>query len=721
MRGIFLLCAFLFSSAGSVTAEVPDSLKLRTLIDSAAAATDAARFDLADRLFEEASALDPDMMGAELKFDFYHYSALNAFRAGKLEEAEQNATIALAVATSADEEGWLLPSTSSLANIMALQGRSRESLRYNRLSLNYLGPEDSTTYYSVLNNMSHAYKGLGKIDSALYVLVAAKNFYRRTGGSYAQGILEGNIGEVYREDFHDFEMARRHYLNALALFQEEGSPNDFARVYHNYGILLGHEGVVDSALHYLSLSLNIREEIGDLGGRAASLVEQGRVYLGEEKYAEAVERFAEALRISEKYGISMGIYHSSHMLGHVHEELGNYRVALSNFNRAAEQAEANEWGDQLIEIYESIYLLHKADGYFEEALLMLEKLSKAKEDYNKKEAEFGLAEIRAKYESEITANQNKALLLEKQISERRLALQRWLVIGLSIVVLLSVLVGHFLFRAIRERDRALENLASANDRRGEQLEKIKAQEQRLIEANEFKNRVISVIGHDLRAPLSNIVAILEIINASEDKSDDEMKAMFAKLQEETDANLKSLQNLLEWSRLEEQSLKPNHTTFAVKSHVDKAMQLHAAAISQKRLSVTAEGDDSFIADENQFRSVMNNLLGNAVKYSPVGAGIEVYTVTDDKGSLLRVTDSGAGVPKEVTDALMSRSRITSKPGTRGERGTGIGLRLVHDFALAHGGRFALYPNPSGGTIAEVYFPKVQPASAKPFEAQGSFV
>lgn len=721
MRNIFQSFLLFFLAAGLTHAGIPDSLKLRQLIDSAEAATDRAQFDLADQLFREARALNPDEADAELKFDFYHYSALNDFRAGKLRDAEQKASIAHAIASAEGQEGWLLPSSSSLANITAVQGRPRESLYHNRRTLSYLGPEDSTIYYSVLNNMSHAYKGLGKTDSALYVLVAAKNFYSRIGQVYPQAILEGNIAEIYREDFEDFELARKHYLRAIALLEIEGSPNDFARNYHNYGILLGAEGVTDSALYYLSLSVDIRRQIGDLGGRAGSYVEQGRIYLEQEDYASAVERFAEALRISEKYGIAIGIYHSSRMLGRAHEELGNYRVALSNYKRAAEQAEIGDWRDKQIEIYDEIYALHKAYGYFEEALLMLEELSAAKEKYDKKEAEYGLAEIRAKYESEITANQNKALLLEKEVNQRKLEAQRWGLVALSLIILVFLLAGFFLYNAVRQRNRALKKLAAANDRLESQLEKIRAQEKRLVEANEFKNRVISVIGHDLRSPLANIMAILEIISSSENASNAETRSMFARLREETDANLKSLQNILEWSRLEEQSLMPDRTLFDITEHLDYARQLHGKAIAQKGLTLAVEGDNKFIADKNQFRSVLSNLLGNAVKYSPEGGEIKIRTLTDANGSLLRITDSGEGVPDEVKQALTSRRRITSKPGTRGERGTGVGLRLVHDFALAHGGSFRLLPNPSGGTIAEVYFPRKQPVPSTSVQTENSLV
>ncbi len=721
MRNVFQSFVLFFLVAGFTYAGHPDSLKLRQLIDSAEAATDRAQFDLADQLFREARALNPDAASGELKFDFYHYSGLNDFRAGKLREAEHNASIAYAIATAEGREEWLLPSSSSLGNITGLQGRPRESLHYNRQTLSLLGPEDSTIYYSVFNNMSHAYKNLGKTDSALYVLVTAKNFYSRIGEVYPQAVLEGNIGEIYREDFEDFEMARKHYLRALALLEIEGGPNDVARNYHNYGILLGSEGVTDSALHYLSLAVDIRREIGDLGGRAASYVEQGRIYLEQEDYAAAVERFAEALLISEKYDLPVGVYHSSRMLGRAHQNLGNYRVALSNFNRAAEQAEIGEWRDKQIEIYNDIYALHKDYGYFEAALSTLEELSLAREKYDKKEAEYGLAEIRARYESEITANQNKALLLEKEISQRRLEAQRWGLVALSLLILVFLSAGIFLYRAIRQRNRALINLAAAKDRLEAQLEKIRAQEKRLIEANEFKNRVISVIGHDLRSPLANITAILEMINNSDNASNTETRAMFARLKEETDANLKSLQNLLEWSRLEEQSLVPDRTLFDIKEDLEYAEQLHAMAIVQKGLTLKVEGDGKFIADKNQFRSVLSNLLGNAVKYSPEGGEIKVWTATDAQGSLLRITDSGAGVPDEVKQALASRRRITSKPGTRGERGTGVGLRLVHDFALAHGGSFNLLPNPSGGTIAEVFFPREQPVPAQPIKKENSFV
>lgn len=699
------LIAIMISAQLQAAAQSTAQDHFAALVDSAYREMDGENFAAADAILAEAAKMPFHNFHDSLHYAFYHTASLNDFGSGKLAEAEENENIALAIATSANDSVNMLLSNASLANIKSEQGRSVESLRHFRTALMLSETDaDSSRYYRILNNLSHSHKKAGNLDSALHVLVEAKRYYRRTGLLYEQGVIEGNIAEIYREDFNDYEMARKHYRSALKLHEATGKASDVNRVYHNYGLLLATLEQNDSAKYYFNMAINNRREMGDVGGIASSLVELGRVFLDENDFGTAVSNFAEALRISEKYGIEMGIYHCSKVLAAAHAQMGNYRVALANFDIALEAAVRNGMADLELEVHHEMYNLHKHKGMWEAALASLEHYEALKSRIDRDRRDLALADIKGRYESELTANENAGLLLEQEMTRRQLEVQRWILIALSIVIALFVLVGFVLFRAIKQRDSALADVERARENLEEKLEEISVQERRLMEANEFKNRVISVIGHDLRAPLANIVGILGLIKNS-DATPAEMSDMFEHLRRETDTNLKSLQNLLEWSRLEEEGLKPKRKEFDPRSVIEEAAGLHESATKEKKLAIEIGGHNKVWADVNQFKSVVSNLLGNAVKYSPEGGKVTVQTKETSEGYVFSVADDGSGMPAHVIDALKSHERIKSSRGTHGERGTGLGLRLVHDFALAHSGELNIVNNRGGGTTAEVFFPK----------------
>lgn len=704
MLRLFCLFAAVISASICGFSQEANQDFFSTLLDSASRAIDEEDFLAADALLKEAAKFPLESLPDSLKYLYYHKAAVNSFLSGKLEEAETMESFALAVATAADHKRGMLVSNSSLASIKSVQGKGEASLRHHKASLKLISPGDSTTYYRILNNLSHSYKSAGKLDSALQMLIESKNFYQRNGLIYEQAVSDCNIGEMYREDFNDFEMARKHYLSSLSLHKIEGGSSDFSRVYHNYGILLRLNGQADSADYFLNKSIEQRRKTGDSGGIAASLVELGRVYLDRGDFGAAISNFATALRISEKYGIERGIYHCSLTLAEAHAEIGNYRVALANYEKALRAAEQGDQLNFVLNVNQRMYELHKNAGQWAAALTSLEKYNELKESIDEKMRDSALAEIKARYETELTANENAALLLEQEMTLQKLKIQRWVLIGLILVILLFLIVGYFLYRSVKERDKALSEVQGAREDLEEKLERISLQEKRLMEANEFKNRVISVIGHDLRAPLANIIGILEVMKET-DASSREMNEMFEHLQRETDTNMKSLQNLLEWARLEEEGLRPSRKEFDPRRPVEDSSRLHEAAAKNKNVSIEITGHDKIWADENQFKSVVTNLLGNAIKYSPQGGKVTVHTGETPTRYVFSVTDNGGGMPPEVIASLNTRARINSIPGTRGERGTGIGLRLVSDFARAHGGSLKLTRNEQGGTTAEVDFPK----------------
>lgn len=110
------------------------------------------------------------------------------------------------------------------------------------------------------------------------------------------------------------------------------------------------------------------------------------------------------------------------------------------------------------------------------------------------------------------------------------------------------------------------------------------------------------------------------------------------------------------------------------------------------------------ADINMIRIILRNLINNAVKYSFDGSTVEVSASCSEQGILIAVKDNGMGMDQATIDSLFHIGTVTSRPGTSGERGTGLGLGLSREFVQKHGGNLEVHSEPGVGTVITISLP-----------------
>lgn len=213
------------------------------------------------------------------------------------------------------------------------------------------------------------------------------------------------------------------------------------------------------------------------------------------------------------------------------------------------------------------------------------------------------------------------------------------------------------------------------------------QAEELIDLNEVKNKLLSVISHDVRAPLSMLTKVIEM-HGDNTISDQDVKDLLPKLGENLNQVSGFLENLLIWSKSQFDGEKVLPMSFDMAEEVDKKIRLLTEAIEAKDISIELinQSEDSLaFADINMIRVVLRNLLSNAIKFSKVGGNI-TFTVKA-KGNLMEVAlaDDGVGIAQENLDKLFSKETFTTH-GTNMEQGTGLGLMLAKEFIQKNRGR-----------------------------------
>ena len=228
-------------------------------------------------------------------------------------------------------------------------------------------------------------------------------------------------------------------------------------------------------------------------------------------------------------------------------------------------------------------------------------------------------------------------------------------------------------------------------------EKLKEQAEQLRSLNQLKDRLFSIIGHDLRSPLVSLMDMLKLAD-EEDISEEEFKSFLPMLANNVGHTSELLENLLHWakSQLQGETIHPVH--FDLKTMVDQKMNLFGKKASDKGIHIDnkVQGNTNIYADQHMIDLVLRNLLANAIKFCKKDNTITITAAADDELTTVCVSDTGVGIPEQNLTKLFASETFTTQ-GTGSEKGTGLGLLLCKDFVEKNHGKIWVESTPGKGS------------------------
>jgi signal transduction histidine kinase len=227
----------------------------------------------------------------------------------------------------------------------------------------------------------------------------------------------------------------------------------------------------------------------------------------------------------------------------------------------------------------------------------------------------------------------------------------------------------------------------------------------LEESNKIKDKLFSIVSHDLRGPLISLQGVLDMVEM-DSLSQEDLRRYTNKVGDRLHHTADFLENLLQWSRMQMQGEKfvPVAEKFPLQHLLISATQVLRAEAERKtiQLLVDAPQIDAY-ADMNMLQTVVRNLVSNAIKFTHPAGRIDVTAARRDEFIVVRVTDSGIGIPEDQIGKLFTMYGIT-KPGTQLEKGTGIGLAVCKEFVERNGGTIKVESTEGLGTTFEFTIP-----------------
>lgn len=229
---------------------------------------------------------------------------------------------------------------------------------------------------------------------------------------------------------------------------------------------------------------------------------------------------------------------------------------------------------------------------------------------------------------------------------------------------------------------------------------IHSQNQKLQKTIESRDKLYSVIAHDLRAPIGTIKMITASLENDRNRmTDPHILKSFDMIHETSEEAYNLLENLLRWSRNQNGKTRVYPTTFDLSKAIHQVIVLFNAIAASKELKMNDHSMPGVVvyADEDMIRTVLRNLLSNAIKFSFPGGLIDISLSEMPDMIMVAVKDNGQGIKKELQSKLLKGNEYISTYGTHNEKGSGLGLMLCRDFVKMNKGKFWFSSQENKGT------------------------
>jgi len=283
-----------------------------------------------------------------------------------------------------------------------------------------------------------------------------------------------------------------------------------------------------------------------------------------------------------------------------------------------------------------------------------------------------------------------------------------------IFALISMVAHHIIF-TYRIRDFIdNKNLSSLNKTLKKEIEERKAAEaassqaqKKLVTLNLTKDKMFSIIAHDLRGPLGNIKSVVKLfLDEHEEMDSASLREFFKALYQDTENTFLLLENLLLWARSQKGDIQPEPTETDISSLIHETIEILKGVREKKNISIQTDIPENLTAviDSSMIMTVLRNLVGNAIKFTPGGGEISIAADKTSNELIISIKDTGTGMSEEVIKKILNSDEFYSTYGTDNEKGSGLGIKLCRQFIEAHQGMISITSSKGSGSTFTVRLP-----------------
>jgi len=571
-----------------------------------------------------------------------------------------------------------------LATAYNYQSQYPQAMKTYNQALSLVDSLGNPDIYAAINtNKAAIYENIGNVSKAVSLYQEGISFAEAAGDSSFLATVLNNLGKLYFEE-SKYEDARTYLQESITVSSKQGFYTTLLRAKHNLASTERAAGNYEEARNLYQEAWTLHEKVRPDSPPIQLLHNMGMWHLAVSEPDEAEEHFRESLTYSQKGGIPAGLFHNFIGLGDVAVARGDYVESTRFYENAFEIAQKVDSPPFRITASEKLYEAYKKAGNFEQALTYHELAKEVSDSLTEAQQDQQLAMAETELGLRQQQKINDLLQEQKAQQEARITAQNWL-IGVSVLVILVVLVSAImLYRSNRKRERV---------------------NQELKELNEVNDKMIAVIAHDLRSPMSSMQGVFYLLK-DEDLEMDEIREIASELEVTVQQNINMMDNLLSWANSQMTGLEVDTQTIAAYELVNEVLKHCSFQADHKSITLLNEVDQDLQvkADINLTKLIIRNLVNNAIKFSSKGDSITVIAEEKNQDVVFKVKDTGIGIPEEEQANIFSL-RGKSRSGTNNENGSGLGLQLCKEFVEKQDGEITVKSTEGEGTTFIFSLPK----------------
>lgn len=532
--------------------------------------------------------------------------------------------------------------------------------------------------YYILNDdlgLAHSYHLLGILEGKLgnypiatsYLLRSLRfNEKLKNKQGIASNYLALGLVNMY---INDIKKSENYLLNCLKITKEIGSKT-YVDACNNLGSLMGQIEDDKKALYYFELALSSLDENSNLTTRINVIMNIAISFSNLNKSEKAKQFYNEALKLSVKYHLPEIEARILYNIG-VTYETANPKMALKYFDDALNITKKINNKMLFVDIYESIYTVKSAIKDYKGAVSAFEMYhvysDSVLNSHNKTEIEL--------LQSNFELDKSKAEIDQLELNTQKQNLLRTLA-GLTIFAILSIL-----------------GIVSFTSNKRKKINK------QLKESVLVRDKLLSVISHDLKSPINSILLLLDELGKAH-LSAEEKTNLLDDLKKQTQLSMVTLDNILKWGQLQIRGINANPQEFLLMEIVQRNLDLFDIKSKKKNIQFDLNFDRNvkLLADIDLLDFVVRNLFSNAIKYSNTGSKVVIQARYNSANTIIfSIADEGVGMNSEILKSLFGVNPILV-PGTSNEKGSGLGLLLCKDFVEANDGSIWVESVLNKGTV-----------------------
>jgi len=632
---------------------------------------------------------------------------------------------------------------TQIATVNTFQGDYETSAKNFNIALNIYGQLKNS--YGI----SAGYIGLGRVqdylghyDNAIHLFDTALAL-RLTIGNETDIADCYNIMGITYDNKGEFSKALDCYFKSLIIDIKHKDNLLAADCYNNIGTIMQHLELYPKALNYFNQALGIWQQSNNKQGISTAYQNIGEVLIAQKKYASAISYLNKAStlfhELDDREGISLvdydlGLYnyytrHTAIAIRYLNLSLQNaaqykikynkaqtytglalvynlqkdYRQAYTYAIKAQQTANnlrsLNTMADAALQVSIALAGLNRFEGAYTQRQLS----SALKDSFNNNESinkliSYNLEIDFIKKQKEIADQQQK----HDNVYKQKIAQQKNLnLVYVGIIMVMAILV--FVYYNEKRKQQKINNLlAEKNKEIIKHKENSDSQATKLNELNLLKDRLIAVLAHDLRAPISTLRGLFKLLTDNS-ITQEEFVEMTPRVFNTLEHTSDFLDTLLFWINSQVDHTEKNIKSFYIEDLVSRELVHLNDQLKHKKISVDIKvaADAIALADPNCVRIVIHNFFTNAIKFSHRGGTVEILShVLDEDWIIFTLKDHGVGMSGEYQENLF-KSQVVSGTGTENEIGTGMGLFFCHDLIQNQQGK--IWAKSSLGVGTEMSF------------------